>query len=179
MRRYAIYFAPAPDDPLGAFGNRWLGRDPWTGECLPQPRIPGLAPERLHAITASPRRYGFHGTLKPPFALAPGATPADLDMAARTFAAARRPVEVPLALRSLSGFLALVPAEPVPALDALAADCVRAFDSFRAPSDAAELSRRRAAGLTARQDALLLAWGYPYVFEEFRFHLTLTERLGE
>ncbi|HET6519502.1 MAG TPA: DUF1045 domain-containing protein, partial [Geminicoccaceae bacterium] len=47
------------------------------------------------------------------------------------------------------------------------------------PSDAAELSRRRAAGLTARQDALLLAWGYPYVFEEFRFHLTLTERLGE
>jgi len=44
-------------------------------------------------------------------------------------------------------------------------------------ASAAELARRRAAGLTQRQDTLLLRWGYPYVMEEFRFHLTLTGKL--
>ena len=29
----------------------------------------------------------------------------------------------------------------------------------------------------AEQEALLQRWGYPYVMEEFRFHLTLTGRL--
>jgi hypothetical protein len=38
----------------------------------------------------------------------------------------------------------------------------------------AQLARRREGGLTPAQDALLLRWGYPYVMEEFRFHITLT-----
>src|SRR5262249_46661964 len=53
------------------------------------------------------------------------------------------------------------------------------FDKFRAPPDAAELAKRRAAGLTPAQDALLERWGYPYVFDEFRFHMTLTRRLND
>ena len=32
-------------------------------------------------------------------------------------------------------------------------------------------------GLTDRQEALLTQWGYPYVMEEFRFHITLTGAL--
>ncbi|HZD24872.1 MAG TPA: DUF1045 domain-containing protein, partial [Alphaproteobacteria bacterium] len=44
----------------------------------------------------------------------------------------------------------------------------------RAPPQAAELAKRRAAGLTPRQEDLLRRWGYPYVMEEFRFHITLT-----
>ena len=52
-----------------------------------------------------------------------------------------------------------------------------AFDQFRRPAEASELARRRSAGLSERQDALLVRFGYPYVLDEFRFHMTLTERL--
>jgi hypothetical protein len=34
-----------------------------------------------------------------------------------------------------------------------------------------------AAGLSPRQTANLERWGYPYVFEEFRFHMTLAGRI--
>lgn len=179
MRRYAIYWAPPPESPLAAFGARWLGRDPWTGRDVPQPEIAGLAPERLREITASPRLYGFHGTLKAPFELAEGRRPDELHAAARAFAAHRRPFAVPLELASLGGFLALVPRTPVPELDALAADCVVAFEPFRAPLSPADLARRRTATLSAREDEQLVRFGYPYVFADFRFHLTLTDRLAE
>ena len=53
------------------------------------------------------------------------------------------------------------------------------FDRFRAPLDAAEAARRRRAGLNCREEALLLRWGYPFVMDAFRFHLTLTSRLDE
>jgi Protein of unknown function (DUF1045) len=83
----------------------------------------------------------------------------------------------PLTLASLSGFWALVPSRPCGTVDRLAEDCVRGFDAFRAPPSIDELTRRRHAGLSEAQDALLVRWGYPYVMEAFRFHLTLTQRL--
>jgi 2'-5' RNA ligase len=33
--------------------------------------------------------------------------------------------------------------------------------------------------LTARQRSHLDRWGYPYVMEDFHFHMTLTGRLGD
>jgi len=54
---------------------------------------------------------------------------------------------------------------------------VEHFDLFRRPPDEAEIARRRKAKLTAQQEAYLQKWGYPYVFDEFRFHMTLTRRL--
>ncbi len=53
------------------------------------------------------------------------------------------------------------------------------FDAYRAPPDAAELAKRHAAGLTPRQAELLARWGYPYVLDEFRFHLTLTGSIAD
>ena len=41
-----------------------------------------------------------------------------------------------------------------------------------------DLARHRKANLTAAQDDLLQTWGYPYVMDEFRFHITLTGRIG-
>ena len=70
-----------------------------------------------------------------------------------------------------------MPAEVPPALEHLAADCVRDFDAFRAPLTAEDRARRRPAKLTQRQRDHLDRWGYPYVFEDFRFHMTLTGRL--
>jgi hypothetical protein len=51
------------------------------------------------------------------------------------------------------------------------------FDAFRRPASAEELARRRMSGLTDRQERHLLNWGYPYVFEDFLFHVTLTGRI--
>lgn len=171
--RYAVYYAPRPDDPLHAFARRWLRPEP---DDVIARNIDDAT--RRH-ITAEPRRYGVHGTLKPPFALAQGCSEAMLTDAISAFAASRRSFLLPpLGLARIGRFLALVPRRPCGRLRALADDCVRAFDAFRAPPAAAELERRRAGGLTARQDALLVEWGYPYVLDEFRFHLTLTESLA-
>ena len=64
-----------------------------------------------------------------------------------------------------------------PAVNAVAAQCVSAFDNLRARADAKALARRYAPRLTPRQENLLAEWGYPYVFQEFRFHMTLTNIL--
>ncbi|MCP5419332.1 MAG: DUF1045 domain-containing protein [Gammaproteobacteria bacterium] len=176
--RFAVYYAPSPDSALWRFCSAWLGRDAVTGARLESPVRGDFDPVWLAAITASPRHYGFHGTLKPPFVLAEGKTPEALSDRLSDFAATRPVFTLPtLALRTLDGFLALAPTAPSSPLQALAAACVQELDDFRRPPDASELQRRRAAGLNPRQDALLRSWGYPYVLDEFRFHLTLSERL--
>ncbi|EAQ04789.1 hypothetical protein OB2597_05885 [Pseudooceanicola batsensis HTCC2597] len=171
--RYAIYVCPEPG-PLAAFGADWLGWDIETGRPRPHPDIAGL-PLPVSEITATPRKYGFHGTIKPPFRLASGQDPEALREAARGLCAAQPEVRLEgLRLERLGRFLALVPTGGTEALSALAASVVDRLDGFRAPPDDAELARRRARPLSPRQDALLARWGYPYVMEEFRFHLTLT-----
>lgn len=172
--RYAIYYVP-PDGPLAHFGAAWLGWDVIGGCEVLQPDLPGL-----HDVTMTPRKYGFHGTLKPPFRAIETATPEDLDKAAADLAASVAPATCEgLELTALGHFLALTPRGDVDRLRQLAEACVRALDSLRTPPTEAELARRRKAGLSARQEALLREWGYPYVFEEFRFHLTLSGRLPE
>jgi len=169
--RFALYWAPERDDPLHVGGSAWLGRDAETGATLPQPNLPDIA-----AITADARRYGLHATLKPPFRLA--CSYAELHEAVAAFAARTPPFDLPpLAVADLDGFLALRETAACPALHALCDDAVASLDDCRAPPDAAELAKRRAAGLTPRQEAMLTRWGYPYVFEEWRFHVTLTRRL--
>ncbi|HWB51753.1 MAG TPA: DUF1045 domain-containing protein [Stellaceae bacterium] len=176
--RWAVYFAPAPGSPLARFGAEWLGRDAASGDPATQPVLAAIDAERLRAITAEPRRYGFHATLKPPFVLAAGYAAAALDAAVAALACGEAPFTAPpLRLSCLSGFWALTLSAPCPPLHALAERCVGALDRFRAPAGDTELARRRRAGLTPRQDELLTRWGYPYVMDEFRFHMTLTARL--
>jgi putative phosphonate metabolism protein len=176
--RYAIYFAPDPGSPLARFGAEWLGHDVASGTTLPQPVLAEIDAERLQSITAEPRRYGFHATLKPPFALAKGLTAEKLDEAVETLARTEAGFDAPaLRLSCISGFWALTLSAPSPPLHALGDRCVSDLDRFRAPPSPAELARRRRARLTPRQDELLVRWGYPYVMDEFRFHMTLTARL--
>ncbi|HYG90643.1 MAG TPA: DUF1045 domain-containing protein [Azospirillum sp.] len=178
-RRFALYFAPENGSVLDEFGWRWLGRRPDSAELGPLPAV-GLDPDRQAGLVADARRYGFHATLKAPFRLGEGMDDASLRDAAAAFARQRRPfVEPPFVLKDLHGFLALRPRQPSAALDELAGDCVRAFDRFRAPSTTAERQKRLAAPLTDRQKELLDTWGYPYVFDQFRFHLTMTRPLHD
>jgi putative phosphonate metabolism protein len=178
--RYAVYYAPRAGEGLAVAAGQWLGISPEGGRLRRQPRVPGLSPERLAEITADPRIYGFHGTLKAPVVLVDGVTERDFVEAVGRFAATLRDVTVPsMVLAELGTFLALVPAERCTALQDLAERCVVEFDEYRRPADDAELARRRASGLSPRQDALLLRWGYPYVLEEWRFHLTLSGRIDD
>lgn len=172
MMRLALYYAPGPDDPLWPAGCSWLGRDPETAAPLSQPDLPDIA-----AVTAEPRRYGFHATLKPPMRLATGWDAFLRD--ATALAAEIAPFALPpLAVRDLSGFLALRETAPCPELQALADACVAGVDRHRAPPDAAELARRPRHGLTPQRAAMLARWGYPDVFATWRFHMTLTRRLA-
>ncbi len=176
--RYAIYFSPAADSSLAALGNAWLGRDCDSGLSLQPPSISGLTLDRWSALTEAPRRYGFHATLKPPFHLAPGASEDDVRQSLHALATRARSILLPrLDVRALSRFLALVPSQPTPELQDLAARSVRDLDRLRAQPAPEELERRRRAGLTERQETLLGLWGYPYVMEAFRFHMTLTGQL--
>ncbi len=128
-------------------------------------------------MTREPGLYGFHATLKPPMRLAHRW--ADLVEDATALAETVAPFELPpLRVADLDGFLALQETVSCPPLHALADACVTELDSHRQPAEAAELARRRQAGLTAVQDAMLLDWGYPYVLDQWRFHMTLTRRLS-
>jgi len=177
--RYAIYYTPPRDSALGRLGIAWLGWDHYLGEPAALLETQRLTREQHMDVTASPRRYGFHATLKAPFRLAPGRSEGELCNALAEFCAGAAPVTLPgLFLGALGGFVALVPSQVPLALTDLAEACITRFDSFRLPPDPAELARRRAAGLTPAQDALLQRWGYPYVLEEWRFHMTLTDVLS-
>lgn len=178
MYRYAIYFCPDEDTPLGTFGTGWLGRTP-DGRELGPPALEHISEPVWKAATSAPRRYGFHATLKPPFRLAAGITEQDLNRAVESFCQATQPVPLGrLTVQHLSGFTALRPEQNAP-VNTFAGKCVQTFDRFRAPSTAEEIARRRPDTLTERQRRLLESWGYPYVMEEFRFHMTLTGRLTE
>lgn len=172
--RYAIYYAPPEDSPLSEFASAWLGRCARTGATRPHPMTAGFQPETIHRLTAAPRRYGFHATLKAPFFLAAQTDEQELSLACSAFAETQRALILSLVLDEIGDFIALTPDAPHAELTRLAQDCVVHFDRFRRPPDAQELARRRAAGLTSRQDANLLRWGYPYVLDDFRFHMTLT-----
>jgi putative phosphonate metabolism protein len=178
LPRYALYYAPRAEESLAAAAAQWLGYSPETGQMRAQPSLSEFVSERLAELTAEPRLYGFHGTLKAPFALVDEATERDLLDAAGRFAASRRAVIVPsMALAELGSFLAMVPGDRCGELQDLADNCVIEFDEFRRPANEAELARRRMAALSPRQEELLMRWGYPYVLEQWRFHLTLTGRV--
>lgn len=164
-----------PVGPLADFGASWLGWDVGQGCETRQPSLSGL-----RDITMTPRKYGFHATLKPPFRLAEGQDVRALEAAASDLAVNLAPAICDgLELTILGGFLALTPQDDMQAVRRVAGACVRELDRFRAPASEAERVRRRKVGLSPPQEALLAQWGYPYVMEEFRFHMTLTSRLPQ
>lgn len=176
FKRYAVYYT-LPEGPLSDVLDSWLGWSINHGCNVAHPVLSDL-PQPIDAITKTPRRYGFHATLKPPFTLNKDTTLRALETDLQTFANAHPPVALTgLEIVPLGRFLALVPSDENPALTACAARVVRDLDRHRAAPSEAELQKRRAKGLSPAQEHNLTQWGYPYVCDEFRFHMTLTSRL--
>ncbi|MFW0782885.1 DUF1045 domain-containing protein [Gordonia sp. CPCC 206044] len=168
MTRYAVYAIPGIDvgatEPAAALRR---AADAW------------LARAELHDVTTDARRYGFHGTIKAPFRPAAGVSEHMIVDAVADLADAQRQVTLhSLRPTAIGAFRALVPSGPTADIDALAAEVVCGLDHLRAPLDDVDRARRRPDRLSSRQRQLLEAWGYPYVLDEFRFHMTLTDRLS-
>ena len=176
--RYAIYFAPPPGSDLDRFGAGLLGYDAHAGTERPFSQGIEKTLSDWRYLTQDPRKYGFHATLKAPFALAPGKTEDEILAACEAFSKSPRPIPVikPV-VSAISGFIAVVPSDASAELGRLAANCVSVFDCFRAPLTAEDRARRNPAKLSPSERHHLDRWGYPYVMEDFRFHMTLTGRL--
>lgn len=167
--RYALYWTPRPDHPLWTAGCAWLGRDPDD-----EGRPAREAPDRR----SEPWRYGLHATVVAPFYLAPGLTDADLTGVIKTLATRHAPFDMPpLEVAMLSDFMALRPALPVGEhhpLRHLADDALRALADVRQAPSAQEIERQ-AVRLEPAQLQRYKDWGSPYVFEHWRFHMTLSD----
>lgn len=169
-QRFAVYYVPQ-DTELARFGATWLGWDINQGHSINLPQSPQFDHS---AIVKRPQKYGFHATLTAPFVLADGCSLSDLEQAVATVATRHTAFDVPLKLGKLGRFFALIPSDDMSLVCALAADLVTTCDPLRQPLTDSDLTRRRKARLSPDQDALLQRWGYPYVLDEFRFHMTLT-----
>ncbi len=171
--RYAIYHSPRAEEPLAEFGRRWFGFDTETREPVadawPIPK----------GFLRTPARYGFHATLKAPFRLRRGRGEQELMEAVQTLAAELAPADLGLLIpKELGSFITLQQAMPNPAVDELAFACVRDLDLFREPLTEEEQDRIFGKGITRRQKGNVFTWGYPYVGEDYIFHMTLTTILA-
>ncbi len=178
IHRHAAYFAPAEHSPLAQLGAQWLGRCAQSRRAMRQPEFPTISPETLRACTAAAARYGWHATMKAPFALKLGVEMDAVPKAFSSLAQSKKALTLPpLTLRHMGDYLALVPDASFSALQELAFDCVRALHPLAAPLSDQQLVQRRLTPFTASQDAMLLQWGYPFVGDEFQWHMTLTGSL--
>ena len=171
--RVAIYFTPPAGAALTRAAAEWLGRSAFDGE----PTRP--SDEWLDPLVEAPARYGFHATMKAPFRLADDVDLVDLDARLAAFCASRNVFAIDrLVIERLGSFFAFVPEIQPAALAELAEAVVRTFEPLRAPASEEEIRRRNPERLSARQRDQLEQWGYPYVFNDFRFHMTLTGSVG-
>lgn len=185
--RYAVYFVPPPDSTWWQAGQQWLGRSihqttekPYAVIEQINPLEHTIDPSIFFEYTLEPRRYGWHATLKAPFTLSQQFSSQDLIDAVTALANDLPAFVLPaLRVRDLGGFIALRPEGNLSQINLTAARCVTELQRFAAPLSAAEMIRRRKSGLTQEQDRLLIQWGYPWVLDHFKFHLTLTGSTAE
>ncbi|CAD6557212.1 hypothetical protein LMG28727_06311 [Paraburkholderia kirstenboschensis] len=176
--RIALYYAPPLSSAWWQAGSEWLGRDAESGESVEPPPVPALA-QPIASLTVAPRRYGWHGTLVPPFHIAAGCTREHVVSAAKAWAKKISPFNVPMQAAELDRFVALRAAQPDhdEVIGDIAANALHALASLRARPSSEDTGRRLAPTLNPRQRALLHEWGYPYVLDEFRFHMTLSDSI--
>ncbi|MDR2443524.1 MAG: DUF1045 domain-containing protein [Deltaproteobacteria bacterium] len=159
--RYAIYYVPKMESQLYKLGRQALGYCLYLGRPYPS----ASAPTEKAAV------YGFHATIIAPFRTASSRQ----DITDILSSASKLLFPVNLTGLKLVG---LSPGFPALAIDAgnyklavLERTLLELLTEVRLPPTEDEINKRGI--LTARQMEYVQKWGYPWVLEEFRFHLTL------
>lgn len=178
--RYAVYFSPDDASQLAAFGQRALGRDA-AGNTIASTE--GDFPDACVANTlrSTPAYYGFHATLKAPFSLNKDTELSFLLRDVESLANTSKPILLSsLYPRTIAGFVALtLESDTTIAVDQLASHCVERLEAHRAPLSETDIARRQVDSLSDTQRHYLNTYGYPYVLSEFKFHMTLTDKIDK
>ena len=174
FKRYAIYYIPS-NDLLYKLGSSWLGWDTILGQPASQPEINSTI--NIKKITETPRKYGLHATIKAPFRINDGLSTLELAQKLQILCLSLKPIEFSLEISELNDFFALTPNVKNTEIRELHTKVVCGLDEFRAPPTKDELIKRRRNQLTSEQDQNLIKWGYPYIFRDFYFHITLTGKI--
>ncbi len=176
--RYAIYYVPPESDHLTKFAASWFGWDVYQGIRVNYSELSNLNYD-IKEITKKPCKYGLHGTLKAPFSLAKDRTIDELRLSLSRLSSSIKKFEIPfISLRKISGFIAIVPTTQNKKLNFLAKKCLQELDCFREVESLEILNKRRSVELSSSMKQNLLKWGYPYVLNDFQFHLTMTSKLA-
>lgn len=175
FNRYGIYVTPEETD-FAKRGAEWLGWDIIDGHSVPHPNAYDTL---LSEMAQTPRKYGFHAAIKPPFHLAKDSSYEELLAEALTLCATLQPFSVEaIEVKTLYGALALAPTEETNSAAKIAATVLQSLDHYRAPLTKAETESRLKLGLTPLEETNLRNWGYPYVLDAYKFHFTLSSKLS-
>ena len=177
-KRYAIYYAPIENPELDLFGKCWLGWDPYKGEETTKSDLSKLTSfKKFSSLVLTPKQYGFHGTIKAPFRLKNEYTYNDLENKVREISKQIQSFHLDkLVIKKLGNFIALTPSKNLKVND-VSNKFVEGLDFLRDDLSEDEIKKRNPHKLSFNQKKKLFKWGYPYVFNEFKFHLTLTGKL--
>ena len=175
--RYAIYYVPPQSAQFTQFAASWFGWDVYKSINVKYPVLSDLNYD-IKEITSTPSKYGLHATLKAPFFLVPDKTIDELRSSLSILSSSIKKFEISsICLKKIAGYIAIVPTSQNERINYLAKKCLEDLDCFRKAEPLEIINKRRSVGLSERQEAHLLKWGYPYVLDNFDFHLTLTEQL--
>jgi hypothetical protein len=178
-KRYAIYYVPSENSELDLFGKCWLGWDPYKGVETTKSDLSKLPSfKKFSSLVLTPKQYGFHGTIKAPFKLKNEYTYNDLENKVREISKQIHSFYFDqLIIKKLGNFIGLIPTNNLK-VNAVSNKFVEELDYLRDELSESEIKKRKPHKLTSNQKQMLFKWGYPYVFDEFKFHLTLTSKLN-
>ena len=180
-KRVAIYFLPKKNSSLENFGKNLLGRDINKKKKISLTRRQKYFISRgftffdeLKDYCEQPAKYGFHATLKAPFRLKRNVKTKNFYDVISHIAAQHSRFKIQgLKIVYSKKFTFITSRKPNKLLINLENDLVKHLDTFRAELNKKEIKKRIPDSLTFKQNKYLKEWGYPFVFDQFKFHMTL------
>jgi len=180
-KRVAIYFLPKKNSSLENFGKNLLGRDINKKKKISLTRRQKYFINRgftyfdeLKDYCEQPAKYGFHATLKAPFRLKRNVKTKNFYDVISHIAAQHSRFKIKgLKIAYSKKFTFITSRKPNKLLINLENDLVKHLDTFRAELNKTEIKKRIPDSLTFKQNKYLKEWGYPFVFDQFKFHMTL------
>ena len=183
--RYAIYYAPPKESNLEEFGRYWFGWDPLNAKLINNKQrinyLNGFGIKNLKNIDKNvliAKKYGFHGTLIPPFKLNKNYSTNTLFKKTEDIAKKFKKFKFyKFKLKKINNFYAFVQNKKNNNINKLSNRLVRELFKFRSPLTKKEIDRRNPSKLSKFQLNILYKWGYPYLMSEFKFHMTLASEV--